>query len=185
MRLVRRIILTRQIPLFLFKYYYLQERRGMVLLHTFLLLNKAPNDNTVACLLKARTVKLLRNNSVNTPFARQWLCTRHVIAATDTHATTEELLKAMVSVRSLPVVIPRSNCRGLYWGFLQSLKSKLKKSPIQASPLPEGLAGTAWEASKLPNYVSITPPSKTVVSHYPPAPTFFFSLSLSLSLYHQ
>jgi hypothetical protein len=30
--------------------------------------------------------------------------------------------------------------------------------------LPEGLAGSAWEPSKLPNYVSITPPSKTVVS---------------------
>jgi hypothetical protein len=25
---------------------------------------------------------------------------------------------------------------------------------------PEGLAGTAWEPSKLPNYVSITPPPK-------------------------
>jgi hypothetical protein len=52
----------------------------------------------------------------------------------------------------------------------------LKKSPIQASPLPEGLASTAWEPSKLPNYVSITPPSKTVVSLTTP-PTFFFSLS--------
>jgi hypothetical protein len=41
-----------------------------------------------------------------------------------------------------------------------SLNSKLKESPIQASPLPEGLSGTAWEPSKLPNYVPITPPSK-------------------------
>jgi hypothetical protein len=34
---------------------------------------------------------------------------------------------------------------------------KLKKFWIQASPLPEGLASTAWEPSKLPNFVSITP----------------------------
>jgi hypothetical protein len=26
--------------------------------------------------------------------------------------------------------------------------------------IPEGLAGTAWEPSKLLNYVSVTPPSK-------------------------
>jgi hypothetical protein len=59
----------------------------------------------------------------------------------------------------------------------------LNKSPIQASPLPEVLAGTAWEPSKLPNYVSITPPSITVVSLTTPLPpTAFFSLSLSLSL---
>jgi hypothetical protein len=57
-------------------------------------------------------------------------------------------------------------------------KSKLKKSPIQASPLPGGLAGTAWEPSKLPNYVSITPPSISVVCLSTPPPTFFFSLSL-------
>jgi hypothetical protein len=44
------------------------------------------------------------------------------------------------------------------------LNSKLNKSRILASPLPEGLAGSAWEPSKLPNYVSITPPSNTVVS---------------------
>jgi hypothetical protein len=43
------------------------------------------------------------------------------------------------------------------------------------NPLPEGLAGTAWEPSKLPNYVSITPPSKTVVPLTTPLPNFFFS----------
>jgi hypothetical protein len=45
------------------------------------------------------------------------------------------------------------------------------------NPLPEGLAGTAWEPSKLPNYGSITPPSNTVVSLTTPT-----TLSLSLSL---
>jgi hypothetical protein len=45
--------------------------------------------------------------------------------------------------------------------------------------IPEGLAGTAWEPSKLPNYVSITPPPNGSVSHYPPN----FSLSLSLPQY--
>jgi hypothetical protein len=39
---------------------------------------------------------LLRNGFANTPVARQWL-NRHVIAATCTHATVEE----MFSVRSL------------------------------------------------------------------------------------
>jgi hypothetical protein len=61
------------------------------------------------------------------------------------------------------------------------LKSKLNKSPIQASPLPEGLAGTAWEPSKLPNYVSITPPLQNgIVSHY--LTNFLLSLSRTTSL---
>jgi hypothetical protein len=33
--------------------------------------------------------------------ARKWLSSRHVKAATDTHATTEELLEAVFSVRSV------------------------------------------------------------------------------------
>jgi hypothetical protein len=45
---------------------------------------------------------LLGNGSANTTFARQWLSSRHVIAATDTHATIEELLEAMFSVWSVP-----------------------------------------------------------------------------------
>jgi hypothetical protein len=38
---------------------------------------------------------LLRNGSVITPVARQWLSSRHVVAATDKHATIEELLEAI------------------------------------------------------------------------------------------
>jgi hypothetical protein len=36
---------------------------------------------------------LLGNGFVNTPIARQWLTSRHVIAPKDTHATIEELLE--------------------------------------------------------------------------------------------
>jgi hypothetical protein len=50
------------------------------------------------------------------------------------------------------------------------------------NPLPEGLAGTAWEPSKLPNYVSITPPSKTAMSLTTTPQLSSLSLSLSLSL---
>jgi hypothetical protein len=56
-------------------------------------------------------------------------------------------------------------------------KTKLNKSRIQASPLLEGLAGTAWEPSKLPNYVSITPTSNTVVSLTNPPQLSSLSLS--------
>jgi hypothetical protein len=60
----------------------------------------------MACLLKAGIVKpaeqpLLVNGSVNTPVTRRWLSNCHVIAATDAHATIEELLKAMFSARSM------------------------------------------------------------------------------------
>jgi hypothetical protein len=34
--------------------------------------------------------------------ARQWLSSRHVIATTDMHATIEELLETLFSVRSVP-----------------------------------------------------------------------------------
>jgi uncharacterized membrane protein len=59
------------------------------------------------------------------------------------------------------------------WQPLQHLLNKNR-----TNPLPGGLAGTVWEPSKLPNYVSVTPPSKTVVSLTPPPPTFT-SISLS------
>jgi hypothetical protein len=49
--------------------------------------------------------------------------------------------------------------------------------PELTANVPEGLAGTAWEPSKLPNYVSITPPSKTVVSLTTPPPQLYSSLS--------
>jgi hypothetical protein len=45
---------------------------------------------------------LLGNGSVNTSVARKWLSSHHVKAATDTQATTEELLKAVFSARSVP-----------------------------------------------------------------------------------
>jgi hypothetical protein len=45
---------------------------------------------------------LLRNTSVNTPVAEQWLSSSHVIAASDTHATVEKLLEGVFSVRSVP-----------------------------------------------------------------------------------
>jgi uncharacterized protein YhjY with autotransporter beta-barrel domain len=42
--------------------------------------------------------RLRKNMSV----VRSWLSSRHVKDATDTHATTEELLEAAFSVRSVP-----------------------------------------------------------------------------------
>jgi hypothetical protein len=78
------------------------------------------------------------------------------------------------------IALPKSDYISPTTAAPTSLKSKLNKSRIQASPLPGGLAGTVWEPSKLPNYVSITPPSKTVVSLTTP-PQFSSSLSLSLS----
>jgi hypothetical protein len=44
---------------------------------------------------------LLGNGSANTPVARQWLGSRHVMAATDMQATVEELLEVF-PVRSVP-----------------------------------------------------------------------------------
>jgi hypothetical protein len=46
---------------------------------------------------------LLENDSANTAPARQWLSSRHVMAARDTHATTEELLEPVFSVRYVEV----------------------------------------------------------------------------------
>jgi hypothetical protein len=77
------------------------------------------------------------------------------------------------------IALQKSDYISLTTAAPTSLKSKLNKSRIQPSPLPEGLAGTAWEPSKLPNSVSITPPLQHgSVSHYPPQ----LSLSLSLSV---
>jgi hypothetical protein len=44
---------------------------------------------------------LLENGSANMPIARQWLSNHHMMAATDTHATIEELLEVVVSVWSM------------------------------------------------------------------------------------
>jgi hypothetical protein len=60
----------------------------------------------VSCLLKARIVKtaksaVAREQLCNMPVARQWLSNRHMTAATDTHATTEEPLESVFSLRSL------------------------------------------------------------------------------------
>jgi hypothetical protein len=52
---------------------------------------------TVACLLKARTVK-----PAETAVARQWLSSHNVMATTDMHTTMEELLEAVFAVRSVP-----------------------------------------------------------------------------------
>jgi hypothetical protein len=45
---------------------------------------------------------LLVNGYANTPVARQWLSSRHIIAVTDKHTTTAELLEAVFSVQSVP-----------------------------------------------------------------------------------
>jgi hypothetical protein len=52
--------------------------------------------------LKARIVKtaVARERSVNTPDARQWLTSCHVMAMTDAYATIEELSEVVFSVRS-------------------------------------------------------------------------------------
>jgi hypothetical protein len=54
-------------------------------------------QHIVAVLLKAIVVKPLER-----PVARQWLNACHVVAATDTHTTTEKLLETVFSVRSVP-----------------------------------------------------------------------------------
>jgi hypothetical protein len=43
---------------------------------------------------------LLGNGSVNMPMSRQWLSSYHLVAATDMHTRTEELLEAVFSVPS-------------------------------------------------------------------------------------
>jgi hypothetical protein len=62
----------------------------------------------VAYLLEARIGKpaetAAARESANTPVARQWLSSRHVMAVTDTHATTEELLEAVFSVRAVTML---------------------------------------------------------------------------------
>jgi hypothetical protein len=63
----------------------------------------------MACLLKARIVKPAETAvgrerlCKNTPVAKQRLNSRQVMAATDTHATIEELLEAVFSVWSVPI----------------------------------------------------------------------------------
>jgi hypothetical protein len=61
----------------------------------------------VAGLLKARIVKsaeiaIARERLCKHAVARQWLSSRHMMAATDKHATIEGLLKTVFSVRSVP-----------------------------------------------------------------------------------
>jgi hypothetical protein len=45
---------------------------------------------------------LVGNDFANAPVDRQWFSSRHVIAATDTRAKTEEVLEAVLPVRSVP-----------------------------------------------------------------------------------
>jgi hypothetical protein len=56
--------------------------------------------------LKARIVKpaetAAARERLRKRVARQWLGSRHVMAATDAHATKEEMLEAVFSVRSVP-----------------------------------------------------------------------------------
>jgi hypothetical protein len=61
--------------------------------------------NVLACLPKARiTAKpaVASEQLCKQTAARRWLISCHVIATTDTHATMEELLDAVFSVRSVP-----------------------------------------------------------------------------------
>jgi hypothetical protein len=62
---------------------------------------------------------LLGNGSANTTFVRQWLSSRHVIAATDTHATTEEPLAATFSVWSVPSLYNEDQLPLGEWRFLR------------------------------------------------------------------
>jgi hypothetical protein len=74
-------------------------------------MNKVPFDICVRMyivtrLLEPRIVSqqrrpLIGNGSANIPVARQWLSSHHTMAATDTHATTEELLEVVFSVWSM------------------------------------------------------------------------------------
>jgi hypothetical protein len=63
--------------------------------------------SNVAYLLKARTVEpekqlLLANSSLNTPTARQWFSSCHLITARDAHTTMEEWLNVVFSGQSVP-----------------------------------------------------------------------------------
>jgi hypothetical protein len=53
---------------------------------------------------------LLKNGSVNTPVARQWLSSRDVMTATDTHTRIEELLEAVFSVWLVPSLYEYNEC---------------------------------------------------------------------------
>jgi hypothetical protein len=66
----------------------------------------------VACLLKATIFKpeetsVARERLCKYTVTKHWLSSRHVIAATDTHATIEELLETVFSVWSVPRIYNR------------------------------------------------------------------------------
>jgi hypothetical protein len=76
----------------------------------------------VACLLTSGIVKpaetaIDRKWLADTPIGRQWLSSRHVMAATDTHAAIEELLEAVFSVESVLMLYNEDHLslRELYW----------------------------------------------------------------------
>jgi hypothetical protein len=64
-------------------------------------IDKGWGNYIVACLLKASRQLLLENGSANMPVARQWLSNHHMMSATDTHSTIEELLEMVGSVWSM------------------------------------------------------------------------------------
>jgi hypothetical protein len=48
------------------------------------------------------------------PIVRRWLSSRHIIAVRDIHATIEDLLEAVFSVRFVPGKFRESTVRGTF-----------------------------------------------------------------------
>jgi hypothetical protein len=86
------------------------------------------SDESQNC--EASGQSLLGNGSVNMPVPRQWLRSRHVIAATDTHATIE-LWEAVFSVRSVPRLYNEDRLQR--WGLNLAV---VKPTTVQVTKLP-------------------------------------------------
>jgi hypothetical protein len=84
--------------------------------------------------------------------AHRWHCTPQI------HSWSDDI----IAVSSVNVAIGVFSVSGNSAVGIRYRKGRFR-SP--ASAVFEGLAGTAWEPSKLLNYVSVTPTLQTVVSH--------------------
>jgi hypothetical protein len=70
----------------------------------------------------------------------------------------------------------RSVCLFVYTPLSLPIKL-LYLTPNSISTLPEGLAGNAWEPSKQQLIFPTPPPQLGSISHYPPSPKFYLTLS--------
>jgi hypothetical protein len=59
---------------------------------------------SIARIVKPTETAVIRERLYNHAFDRQWLSSRHVIAAADTHETMEDLLEETFSMRSVSTI---------------------------------------------------------------------------------